>query len=128
MKYPQTPSQTVGPYFAYGLTPAQYGYDFRDIAGADLVGSAGSQDDIAGERIRLVGQVLDGEGVPVSDAMIEIWQADSEGRYLQPSERRNTGHIRRFRTLGTGTDPETASSSTRCDREPSATDRRRTSM
>jgi hypothetical protein len=32
----QTPSQTVGPFFAFGLTPAQYGYDFRSVAGLDI--------------------------------------------------------------------------------------------
>ena len=40
----------------------------------------------SGERIRLEGRVFDGEGQPVSDAMIEIWQADAAGRYRHPSD------------------------------------------
>ena len=42
----QTPSQTVGPYFAYGLTPEQYGYAFTSIAGPVL-----TTDEADGERI-----------------------------------------------------------------------------
>src|SRR3546814_1102097 len=64
----QTPSQTVGPYFAYGLTPEQYGYPaLASIAAADL-----RTPDVEGERIRIEGRVLDGKGAPVDDAMIEI--------------------------------------------------------
>ena len=37
-----------------------------------------------GKRIEIIGQVYDGEGERVSDAMIEIWQADSQGRYAHP--------------------------------------------
>ena len=48
MSAKQTPSQTVGPYFAYGLTPEQYGYDMTSIAG-----SAMADADTEGERIRL---------------------------------------------------------------------------
>jgi protocatechuate 3,4-dioxygenase alpha subunit len=65
-----TPSQTVGPYLHLGLTDTQ---SISCVAG-----------DVAkGERIRLTFRVLDGEGVPVPDAMIELWQADSEGNYVQ---------------------------------------------
>jgi protocatechuate 3,4-dioxygenase alpha subunit len=70
-----TPSQTVGPFFAYALTPTGR-YAIGDLAGHDLV-----TDDVAGTRIRIEGRLLDGDGAPVSDAMIEIWQADGEGRY-----------------------------------------------
>ena len=72
----QTPSQTVGPYFAYGLLPKQYGYDLRSIAGPKL-----AQADTEGEHIRIEGRVFDGNGEPIPDAMIEIWQADALGRY-----------------------------------------------
>ena len=69
----QTPSQTVGPYFAYGLTPEQYGYDFNSWATPDLV------EDIHSEyTITITGQVFDGEGKPINDAMIEIWQNDKD--------------------------------------------------
>ena len=66
MKRGQTPSQTVGPYFAYGLMAEQYGYPFTQIAGGVIAASDNS--------IRIVGCVLDGEGNPVPDAMVEIWQ------------------------------------------------------
>lgn len=69
-----TPSQTVGPYFAYALTPTRY--HLTGLVGSDLV-----TDDTAGERIRIEGRVLDGDGAPVPDAFVEIWQADGEGRF-----------------------------------------------
>ncbi|GBD44498.1 Protocatechuate 3,4-dioxygenase alpha chain [bacterium HR40] len=92
----QTPSQTVGPYFAYALTPEPYGYP--GIASNRLV-------DIGtpGERILLRGRVLDGAGEPVEDALLEIWQADASGRY--PTEA--PGEARGFRGFGRcGTDAE----------------------
>jgi len=57
-----TPSQTVGPYFSLGLL---------DQPSNELVPGG----------IRIVGRVLDGAGEPVPDAMVEIWQADRDGRY-----------------------------------------------
>lgn len=98
----QTPSQTVGPFFAYGLTPGQYGYPFASLAGPDLMA-----DEAEGERIVIEGRVLDGEGQAVSDALLEIWQADGRGRYAHPADPRgsNSG-FRGFGRVGTGTDPE----------------------
>ncbi|WP_188910053.1 protocatechuate 3,4-dioxygenase subunit alpha [Salinarimonas ramus] len=69
-----TPSQTVGPFFAYCLTPEAYGT--RGIASSEVATA-----DAAGTRIRIEGRVIDGAGEAVPDAMIEIWQADGEGRY-----------------------------------------------
>jgi protocatechuate 3,4-dioxygenase alpha subunit len=57
-----TPSQTVGPYFSLGLL---------DRPANELVPGG----------LRVTGRVLDGAGEPVPDAMVEIWQADDEGRY-----------------------------------------------
>ena len=78
-----TPSQTVGPFFAYGLTPEGRCdwkpndiYRWKETVGDNLV-----TPDASGERIRLTGRVFDGDGVLVVDAMIEIWQADAQGRY-----------------------------------------------
>ena len=52
--------------------------------------------------------MIDGGGTPVNDAMIEIWQADSEGRYAHPADRRGSNQrFRGFGRFGTGTDPET---------------------
>lgn len=98
----QTPSQTVGPYFAYGLTARQYNYPQTSIAEGAMAG-----EEVEGERIRVEGRVLDGDGAPVPDAMIEIWQADSQGRYAHPADTRgsNAGFTGFGRT-GTGTDPK----------------------
>jgi protocatechuate 3,4-dioxygenase alpha subunit len=63
-----TPSQTVGPYLHLGLT------DRRSVS--RIAGEG-----VKGERVRLTFRVFDGDGAPVPDAMIELWQADSEGNY-----------------------------------------------
>ena len=74
-----TPSQTVGPFFAYGLTPHNRCdwkpsdiYDWKNTVDANLV-----TPDASGTRIRIEGRITDGDGAPINDAMIEIWQADS---------------------------------------------------
>jgi len=72
----QTPSQTLGPFFAYGLTPEQYGYAHRGIAGNTLAAPG-----VPGEHVRIEGRIFDGAGAPIDDAMIEIWQADADGSY-----------------------------------------------
>ena len=76
-----TPAQTVGPFFHYILTP--HSYATRAIFTSDL-----TSEGVTGERIAIEGRVFDGDGEPVPDAMIEIWQADSEGRYAHPDDRR----------------------------------------
>jgi protocatechuate 3,4-dioxygenase, alpha subunit len=102
MRLKQTPSQTVGPFFAYGLAPEQYGYPFRSLAGSRL-----ADDDTPGERIRIMGRILDGDGAPVPDAMVEIWQADALGRYAHPADARGSNvRFTGFGRCGTGTDPE----------------------
>ncbi len=102
MNLKQTPSQTVGPYFAYGLTPEQYGYPFKNTVKTALV-----EPDTEGERIRIQGQVFDGEGNLIPDAMIEIWQADAQGRYAHPADSRGSDpNFMGFGRMGTGTDPE----------------------
>lgn len=68
------PSQTIGPFFTYALTPADY--DYPALVGNDL-----RTDDAVGTPIVITGRLIDGGGDPVPDAMIEIWQADGEGRY-----------------------------------------------
>lgn len=77
-----TPSQTVGPYFKYGLTPGN-DYAWNDAFSNDLVAP-----DVSGERIRVVGQVFDGEGKVIPDSMLEIWQADAQGRFADPQDER----------------------------------------
>ena len=77
-----TPSQTVGPFFKYGLTPGGQ-YDWNEAFTNNLVTA-----DAAGERIRLEGRVFDGDGQPVPDCMLEVWQADAQGRYADPKDKR----------------------------------------
>ena len=69
----QTPSQTVGPFYSLGLSR-----DPMNRLAADAT---------RGEKIRIEGQVFDGDGKPVSDAMIEIWQANAYGRYNHPDDK-----------------------------------------
>jgi protocatechuate 3,4-dioxygenase alpha subunit len=69
---PTTPSQTVGPFFAVGLPWADGPY-------VVTAGTAGA--------IRIAGRVLDGEGGPVPDALVETWQPDPEGRFDDPGFR-----------------------------------------
>lgn len=97
----QTPSQTVGPYFAYGLAAAQYGYDF-DQPFDDRVALEGAR----GERIRLVGRVIDGDGKPINDALVEICQPDGEGHYPTSVEDARARGFRGFGRMGTGTDAQ----------------------
>lgn len=102
-KRKQSPSQTVGPYFAYGLSPAQYGYPHQSVVTPDL-----ASETTEGEPIRLIGQVLDGEGTPINDAMIEIWQANTHGRYRHPADGRQDNRLdpdfTGFGRSGTGVD------------------------
>lgn len=101
----ETPSQTVGPYFAYGLTAEQYNYPFASIADHQV-----AQESTEGERVRVMGRVFDGEGQIVNDAMIEIWQANAHGRYNHPADERKDNLLdpdfRGFGRFGTGTDPD----------------------
>ena len=70
-----TPGQTVGPFFAFGLT---YDGDSRLV----VPGTPGA--------VRLHGRVLDGAGDPVPDALVELWQPDATGEVVQ-----RTGSLRR---------------------------------
>jgi protocatechuate 3,4-dioxygenase, alpha subunit len=67
-----TTSQTVGPYFRIGLK-----WLFRD----NLTGPG-----VTGQPIEFHGKVLDADGQPVPDAMIEIWQANAHGKYAHPDD------------------------------------------
>ncbi len=68
----QTPSQTVGPFFRPSLIEA---------GAENLV-----REETRGERVTIEGRVIDGDGAPVNDAMLEIWQANAEGRYDHPDD------------------------------------------
>ncbi len=100
MALKQTPSQTVGPFFAYSLTPQQYGYPMSSIADGAM-----RDGDTQGEAIRVEGRVFDGEGAVIGDAMIELWQADAQGRYGHPADPRGSNsNFTGFGRFGTGTD------------------------
>ena len=76
MKLVPTASQTVGPYFYLGLTgPRSLGC----LAGPNA----------EGEPVTIVFRILDGEGQPVPDAMLEIWQANASGKYNHPEDTRD---------------------------------------
>jgi len=68
-----TPSQTVGPFFEFALP----------YEGGERLVSPGDAD-----AILIVGVVLDGDGKPVDDALVEIWQANRLGRYRHPEDTR----------------------------------------
>lgn len=78
----ETPSQTAGPYVHIGCVPSFAGlsgmYGGRD-PGAEMVTDAAEAD-----AIMLSGCVYDGDGVPVYDALIEIWQAGPGGTFHPP--------------------------------------------
>ena len=94
-RLPPTPSQTVGPFFEFGLLrPPQ-----PELVPADTPGA-----------IRIEGVVYDGQGVPVPDAMIEIWQADRKGLY--PS--REDPRIQLSRALVVFFDPDNFRGFGRC--------------
>lgn len=96
----QTPWQTVGPFFHYGL-PWKGAADL--VAGE---GELGARLDLipeghyllgpaetariaaVGEPIDIVGSVLDADGEPVGDALVEIWQANPQGRYASGADGR----------------------------------------
>ena len=69
-----TPTQTVGPFFSPAL--------LRDVL------NVLTTDSTAGQRIRIEGRVFDGAGNVVPDALIEIWQANSHGRFNHPRDQR----------------------------------------
>ena len=69
-----TPFQTVGPYFGVWLR-SRAGH--RQVTGQT-----------PGTRIAIEGQVFDGAGAPIPDALVETWQADANGGYRHPEDRR----------------------------------------
>ncbi len=79
----ETASQTAGPYVHIGLAPAAAGFDiFENNFGSVLVDA-----ETKGERICIEGRVFDGIGTVLKDVLIEIWQANAEGKYAHPADR-----------------------------------------
>jgi len=67
-----TTSQTVGPFFSIGFS-----WLYRD----NLAGEG-----VSGEHVEISGRILDGDGKPVPDGIVEIWQANSQGKYAHPDD------------------------------------------
>jgi protocatechuate 3,4-dioxygenase alpha subunit len=67
------PSQTIGPFYHFGL------------AGKAALGCL-ARADAKGEHIRIRFRLLDGDGSPVPDGMLELWQADASGKYDHPAD------------------------------------------
>jgi protocatechuate 3,4-dioxygenase alpha subunit len=72
MSLQATTWQTIGPFFKIGLA---WLYD-PDVAGKGA----------AGERVEITGRILDGDGCPVPDGVLEIWQANAHGKYAHPDD------------------------------------------
>jgi protocatechuate 3,4-dioxygenase alpha subunit len=82
----QTPSQTVGPFFSFGLT----------LGGENML----VNERTSGQRIYIEGRVLDGDGEPVPDALVEIWQADAYGFFNHPADPNQAKADRYFHGFG----------------------------
>ncbi|WP_286792382.1 protocatechuate 3,4-dioxygenase subunit alpha [Thalassospira sp. UBA4513] len=102
----ETASQTAGPYVHIGLIPNQAGFDIFENNFTNVL----TNENTRGERIIIEGRVIDGTGTPLRDALLEIWQANADGRYNHELDRQNSGKIDEdFRGWGrTGTDFDTA--------------------
>lgn len=75
MSLQATTSQTVGPYFSIGL--------------ARLTKTVLAGPDVSGVRVTIAGRVVDAGGKGVPDALLEIWQANSQGKYAHPEDTQN---------------------------------------
>src|SRR5208282_3906292 len=81
-----TASQTVGPYVRIG---------FAALAVVDLAATG-----VGGERVRLGGRIVAGDGKPVNDAVVEIWQANALGKYAHPEDAQDKPIEAGFRGFG----------------------------
>lgn len=100
----ETPSQTAGPYVHIGLIPHQAGFEIFKNNFVNVLAGAATR----GERITIEGRIIDGTGAPLRDALIEVWQANSEGRYNHPADTQKKKLDDGFRGWGrTGTDFKT---------------------
>lgn len=86
MSLQATSSQTVGPYFRIGMN-----WLYKD----DLAGP-----EVPGERIVITGRVLDADGQGVSDAVLELWQADAQGNYADPEDQQEKSAQAGFQGFG----------------------------
>ena len=78
----ETSSQTVGPFVHIGLYPTVSGI----LARSRTYGNQLATTQAYGQRVRVEGQIIDGNGETVRDALLEFWQADGHGRYAHPAD------------------------------------------
>ena len=86
MSMQSTTSQTVGPFFSIGFSWLT----------TDNLAAPG----VSGERLTIEGRALDGDGQPVPDAILELWQANSHGKYAHPEDTRDKPLEKRFTGFG----------------------------
>ncbi len=96
----QTPWQTTGPFFHFGLPWS----GCADLTGDTTLGARPDlvqpghgygvtenptgRNAVSGTRIEIAGHVWDNKGAPIIDGLIEIWQANAAGRYAHPEDAR----------------------------------------
>lgn len=86
MSLEATTSQTVGPFFSIGLNRLKK----NDLASSDT----------SGRQVTITGRVLDGDGRPVPDAMLEVWQANEHGKYAHPEDKQGKPITPGFKGFG----------------------------
>jgi protocatechuate 3,4-dioxygenase alpha subunit len=92
----ETASQTAGPYVHIGLAPRATGIDVFEKDFSNVLAGPGTR----GERIRIEGRVIDGSGTPVRDVLLELWQANADGKYNHPADRQDKPLDAEFRGWG----------------------------
>lgn len=81
-----TASQTVGPFFAIGFT----------WMNCNQLAAPG----VSGEPVTIQGRLLDGDGKPVPEGVIEVWQANAHGKYAHPEDTQDKPVEPGFRGFG----------------------------
>lgn len=92
----ETASQTGGPYVHIGLAPRQAGFDIYEKEFGNVLTTPAT----CGERIALEGRVFDGSGSLVRDVLIEIWQANADGKYAHSADHQDKPVDAAFRGWG----------------------------
>jgi len=83
---PAGPSETSGPLYGRdAVAPADSDLTHGNLAQGNL--AQGKNGEAQGERIVVAGRVLDEDGRPVPDTLVEIWQANAAGRYVHAADR-----------------------------------------
>lgn len=82
VRLPETASQTAGPYVHIGLAPKQAGFDIFENDFGSVLASTQTH----GQRIAIEGRVFDGSGSVVRDVLVELWQANADGKYAHPGD------------------------------------------